>query len=69
MRTGKKAHVFDIVEILIKLDKNKEIPTFVIASFDLSTTHNSYWGYHICLIPTRFWSNMLLKKFKCKIIH
>ena len=32
----KTAHAFDIVEILKKLDKNKEIPTFVIDSFDLA---------------------------------
>ena len=35
-RTEKTAHDFDIVEILKKLDKNKEIPTFVIDSFDLA---------------------------------
>ena len=35
-RTEKTAHAFDIVEILKKLDKNKEIPTFVIDSFDLA---------------------------------
>ena len=35
-RTEKTAHAFDIVEILKKLDKNKETPTFVIDSFDLA---------------------------------
>ena len=35
-RTEKTAHAFDIVEILKKIDKNKEIPTFVIDSFDLA---------------------------------
>ena len=44
MKTGKiplselkrTAHSFDIVEISKKFDNNKEIPTFVIDSFDLA---------------------------------